>query len=169
MGFSRQEYWSGLLCPPPGNLSDPGIEPTSPALAGGFFTTEPPGKPLSLDTESQAWWLPGWDQPTCVYLPCGIWNLSHSPHLKLRAVAATSRFLSSLEDLDNRGPRVISAGQHQLSWAMAAPGAHAPGSTQPHLVRLLKATGDYHCSSYTWSFPSPAWCSISRATWAGRH
>ena len=42
MGFFRQEYWSGLRCPPPGDLSDPGIEPTSlasPALAGGSFTT----------------------------------------------------------------------------------------------------------------------------------
>ena len=40
--FSRQEYWSGLPCPPPGDLPDPGIEHTSlasPALAGGFFTT----------------------------------------------------------------------------------------------------------------------------------
>ena len=40
MGFSRQEYWSGLPCPPPGDLPDPGIEPMSlmsPALAGGFF------------------------------------------------------------------------------------------------------------------------------------
>ena len=49
MGFSRQEYWSGLPFPPPGNLPDPGIEPTSPeapALAGRFFTTEPPGKPF---------------------------------------------------------------------------------------------------------------------------
>ena len=42
MGFSRQEYWSGLPCPPPGDLPDPGIEPVpsmSPALAGRFFTT----------------------------------------------------------------------------------------------------------------------------------
>ena len=42
MGFSRQEYWSGLPCPLPGNLPSPGIKPTSlisPALAGGFFTT----------------------------------------------------------------------------------------------------------------------------------
>ena len=42
MGFSRQEYWSGLPCPPPGDLPDPGIKPTSlmsPALAGGFFIT----------------------------------------------------------------------------------------------------------------------------------
>ena len=44
MGFSRQEYWSGLLFPSPGDLPDTGIKPTSPALAGGFFTTEPPGK-----------------------------------------------------------------------------------------------------------------------------
>ena len=45
MGFSRQEQWSGLPFPPPGNLPDPGIELRFPALAGGFFTTEPPGKP----------------------------------------------------------------------------------------------------------------------------
>ena len=48
MGFSKQEYWSGLPFPPPRDLYNPGIEPRSPAfpaLAGGFFTTEPPGKP----------------------------------------------------------------------------------------------------------------------------
>ena len=48
MGFSKQEYWSGLLCPPPGDLPDPGIESVSlmsPALAGGFFLPQaPPGK-----------------------------------------------------------------------------------------------------------------------------
>ena len=47
MGFSRQEYWSGLPCPPPGDLPDPGNEPmypASPALAGRFFTAEPLGK-----------------------------------------------------------------------------------------------------------------------------
>ena len=48
MGSHRQEYWSGLPLPPSGDLPDPGIEPkspASPAVAGGFFTTEPPGKP----------------------------------------------------------------------------------------------------------------------------
>ena len=47
VGFPRQEYWSGLPFPPPGNLPDPGVEPASPAssaLTGRFFTTEPPGK-----------------------------------------------------------------------------------------------------------------------------
>ena len=48
MEFSRQEYWSWLLCPTPEDLSDPGIEPVSLALAGGFFTTETLGKPLIL-------------------------------------------------------------------------------------------------------------------------
>ena len=48
MRFSRQEYWSGLPWPLPGESSDPGVEPASlmsPALAGGFLTTEPPGFP----------------------------------------------------------------------------------------------------------------------------
>ena len=44
IGFPRQEYQSGLPFPPPGDLADPGIEPASPALAGRFFTTVPPGK-----------------------------------------------------------------------------------------------------------------------------
>ena len=51
MGFPRQEYWSGLPFPSPGGLPDPGIKPMSPlspALADGFFTTEPPGKPHNV-------------------------------------------------------------------------------------------------------------------------
>ena len=46
MGFLRQEYWSRLPFPSPGDLPDPGIEPAALALAGGFFTTEPPGNIL---------------------------------------------------------------------------------------------------------------------------
>ena len=46
MGFPRQEYWSGLPFPLPGDLSDPETEARSSVLAAGFFTTEPPGKPL---------------------------------------------------------------------------------------------------------------------------
>ena len=46
MGFPRQEYWSELPFPSPGDLPDPNMEPESPALAGGFFTTEQPGKSL---------------------------------------------------------------------------------------------------------------------------
>ena len=56
MGFSRQEYWSGLPCPPLGDLPDPGIEPvsiTSPALAGRLFTTR---------ATWEAHWVPRWPQ-----------------------------------------------------------------------------------------------------------
>ena len=41
MGFSRQEDWSGLLCPPPGDLPNPGIEPGSPALQADSLPSEP--------------------------------------------------------------------------------------------------------------------------------
>ena len=51
MGFSRQEFLSGFPFPSPGDLSDQGAEPASPALAGGFFTAEPPGKPSTKRVE----------------------------------------------------------------------------------------------------------------------
>ena len=44
MGFSRQQYWSGLPCPRPGDLPDPGMEPVTPALAGRFFTSSATGE-----------------------------------------------------------------------------------------------------------------------------
>ena len=46
MGVSRQEYWSGLPFPSPGDLPDPGIEPRSPTLEADALTSEPPGKPI---------------------------------------------------------------------------------------------------------------------------
>ena len=51
MGFPKQEYWSGLPCPSPGDLPDPGIESTSlmsPELAGGFLPLVLPGKPSDI-------------------------------------------------------------------------------------------------------------------------
>ena len=45
MGYSRQEYWSGLQFPSSGDLPHPGIEPVSPLLAGRLFTPEPAGRP----------------------------------------------------------------------------------------------------------------------------
>ena len=68
MAFSRQEYWSGLPFPAPGDIPDPGIKHSSalsPDLAGGFFITVPPGKPiavvggqclLSLSMAKWLWW-----------------------------------------------------------------------------------------------------------------
>ena len=58
IGFSRQEYWSGLPCPPPGDLPDPGIKPmslVSPALASRFFTTSATGE--AQGTPSRTYWI----------------------------------------------------------------------------------------------------------------
>ena len=53
MGSRSQAYWSGLPFPSPGDLLNPGIESTSPELAGRFFTSEPPGKPSSISVLSR--------------------------------------------------------------------------------------------------------------------
>ena len=52
MAFPRQEYWSGLPFPYPGDLPNPGIKPTSPALTGGFFTPEPPEEATNMNISS---------------------------------------------------------------------------------------------------------------------
>ena len=67
MGFSRQEYWSGLPFLSPGDLPNTGMEPTSPALAGKFFTTEPPRKPSAIVTPG-IFSSPGSFWPHCVDL-----------------------------------------------------------------------------------------------------
>ena len=51
MEFYRQEYWSGLPFPSPGDLSDPGVEPRSPALQADSLPFEPPGKPQGESLE----------------------------------------------------------------------------------------------------------------------
>ena len=63
MGFSRQEYWSGLLCPPPGDLPNPGIKLRSPALQAGSLLSEAPVKPsgkvaVFLIRPSHDWMMP---------------------------------------------------------------------------------------------------------------
>ena len=55
MGFSRPEYWSGWPFPPPGDLLDPGIEPTSPALQADALPSEPPGKTLGRMENNNVW------------------------------------------------------------------------------------------------------------------
>ena len=65
MGFPGQEYWSGLPNPPPGDLPDPRIKPMSPVLAGGFFTTDPLGKPILPSTGIQIDFITAWLQNGC--------------------------------------------------------------------------------------------------------
>ena len=56
MGFSRQEYWSGLPFPSPGDLPDTGIEPRSPTLQADSLSSEPPGAPV-LNLLTVKWWI----------------------------------------------------------------------------------------------------------------
>ena len=71
MGFSIQEHWSGLPFPSPGDLSDFGIKPeslVSPALAEGFFTTEPPGKAGDQNMLPQTLSVGAYSSPLKTYL-----------------------------------------------------------------------------------------------------
>ena len=77
MEFSRQEYWSGLPFPSPGNLPDPAMEPMFPALADRFFTTEPPGKSITGTSRTHSltycltlFRLPWWLRRSSVCLQC---------------------------------------------------------------------------------------------------
>ena len=57
MGFSRQEYWSGLPFPSPGDLSNPGIEPRSPTLQAVALPSKPPGKDINKASLKTEWLL----------------------------------------------------------------------------------------------------------------
>ena len=99
LGFSRQEYWSGLPFPSPGELPDPGIEPRSPALQADALTSEPPGKPnralrafaINCSFTSDA---PPWIPLAVIHLlqvlrsSSGLWldflATRHHPHLTLQ-------------------------------------------------------------------------------------
>ena len=78
MGFSQQEYWSGLPFPSPGDLPDPGIEPTSPALVSRFFSTEPLGKAKWTDRWALFSKLISWSPERHTYH--GPHTLTHIPH-----------------------------------------------------------------------------------------
>ena len=71
MKFSRQEYWNSLPFRIPGDLPDPGIEPESPALAGRFFTSEPPGKNSLKGRMVYTWWDLFWQNTQNRFLPKG--------------------------------------------------------------------------------------------------
>ena len=68
MGFSRQEYWSGLPFPSPGDLPDPGIETGSPALEADALTSEPPGKPQCY-LKSVSWLSDLWETDFTLQFP----------------------------------------------------------------------------------------------------
>ena len=95
MGFCRQEYWSGLQCPLPGYLLDPGIEfvsPMSPSMASGFFTTTTPESESEV-TQS----CPTFCDPMDCSLP------SSSPHAIFQVRVLDGLLFPSPGDLPNPG------------------------------------------------------------------
>ena len=82
MGFSRQDYWSGLPCPSPGDLPNPGTENASPATlasTGGFFTAEPPGSPTNHLRNTPA---SGTGTPGVRFLPMNVCIQATAEHMR---------------------------------------------------------------------------------------
>ena len=95
MGFCGQEYQSGLPCPPPGDLTNLGIEPTSPPLQADSLPTEPPGKPYPPDSLLFFFFLPHCLPSSQCFLPLESENESISKTNDLRAFSWGSK-LSAL-------------------------------------------------------------------------
>ena len=119
-GFSRQEYWSGLPCPPPGGLPHPGIQPRSPALQTGSLLTEPPGEPkgavntqLSNSPSGPPCVHPSACQPTCPPLPRSFLLLTSS--LLLHSLSPEAPTHPSLPLLTHYLPREASYRQRMAS------------------------------------------------------
>ena len=111
MGFSRQEYWSGLPFPSPEDLPDPGIEPRSPSLQADALTSAPPGRPRFNPWVGKIPWRRKW-QPIPVLLPGeshgqrSLMGSSHSSvqslsHVQLFATPRTAARQSSLSSIDS--------------------------------------------------------------------
>ena len=119
MGFSRPEHWSGLPFPSPGDLPDPGIEPVSPALAGGFFTA------------STTWETPqGISGPSVSESPS-----DHNGHQAALSVPSTSRNVTwpSQDRMRLKGAWPETPSRDMQSWA-----GHCPSSLPPSCRRLCE-------------------------------
>ena len=104
MGFSRQEYWSGLPCPPPGDLPKPGIEPRSPTLQVILYHLRHQGRPWTLEWVAYSFsrgssWLRNWTGVTLI--AGGLHQLSYqgSPMIISAAAAAAAKLLQSCPTL----------------------------------------------------------------------
>ena len=114
MGFSRQEYWSGLPFPSPGDLPDPGIEPRSPALKADALTSEPPGKLCGECKLVQPLWRTVWrflekldiELPYDPAIPLlGI----HTEETRIERDTCTPMFIAALFTMTWKQPRCPSA------------------------------------------------------------
>ena len=112
MGFPRQECWSGLLFPSPGDFPDPGVKPISSAFVGGFFTTEPWEKPLILIVDVVSL--------SCVQFSTTSWTGAHQvsllhylPEFAQTHVHWVSDSIQASHPLLPPSPPTINLSQHQ--------------------------------------------------------
>ena len=124
IGFSWQEYWSRFPLPTLGELSDPGIKPVPLALAGRFFTTEPPGKPLSPGIYETALFIAGVGN-VCLW----------PPHMACRILVPQP----GIEPVPlQRKHRVLTAGPPGKSWYLGS----KRGKTLKCMYRIMFLFGD---------------------------
>jgi len=146
LGFLRQEYWSGMPFPSPGDLQNPGIKPVSPALTGRFLTTKLPGKlekAMAPHSSTLAWKVPWREEPGRLQSMGSIlighdWATSLSlftfTHWR-RKWQPTPVFLPG--ESQGWGSLVGSVGSHRVGHDLAAA---APGKPLPSLRCLLNHT-----------------------------
>ena len=169
MGFSRQEYWNGLPCPPPGDLPDPGIEvesPMSPTLAGRFFTTsatweahlqlsnsyliwvirskENEGRRAEFETSDPAFQLWAFQESST----SGKCSLTPNTDSALSPVLGTNSYIScyfavnkplSLADSEQRGQGPHSSPHVSIVPVSSHPGTCCPQNTQGHVCFVREA------------------------------
>ena len=118
-GFSRQEYWSGLPYPPPGDLPNPGIEPRPPTLQANSLLSEPPGKPYKGVCKSKRKRGKSFQNQSCVAVGegCSLQPNTHQPH----SPSARSGLLSQRAFRGQRGLlkvllQLSSVGQVRRVW-----------------------------------------------------
>ena len=107
MGFSRQEYWSGLPCPSPGDLPDPGIEPGSPTLQADALPSEPPGKPPPAQTGIKSpcsWDFPGGPVAKTPLSPCRGHGFNHWSGNQIPRAAAEVATCRNLDPAQRKNP-----------------------------------------------------------------
>ena len=147
MTFSRQKYWSGLPCPPPGDLPNPGIKPTSPAFQADSLPTEPPGKILQVNPCSG-----------CSRQPPGpgpgpgpaLWSAD------VRGAALLSSHTLALLLLAPPMPQAVTT----LLQTSNMPAVEVRGLLQAATKYHMGTALSHHSPSALWRFPGPIFTSI---------
>ena len=159
MGFSNQEYWTGLPFPFPGDLPQPGIKPASPALAGGFFTTESLGKSISRYEHSIIHNLiPELLRLNCRPMPNTSWSDTNLP-LIVQAPILFCVLFTLIHDKSGREPACQCRRQNRCGldiWVGKIPWRRAwqpapvflPGES--HEQRSLVGHRPWGCKYWTW-------------------